>query len=218
MAPPRNLRRRNVLADAAIEILGTAGIHKLSHRAVDEQASLPPGTASNYFPRRDDLLAAAVGRVAELQLARMAEADSQVTGPIGLDQLAELIGADLYQSATADRTRSLALYELTLEASRQPELAQSMARLWADALTATIAEHRALGLPTSAGQVHALMTLYGGALLTLVAGPPEAVTRPGVIALARSLVHGVLNSPPAPGESKVEGSVTRLLPGLDPTV
>ena len=59
MAPPQNTRRRNALADAAIEILGTAGIHKLSHRAVDEQAGVPPGTASNYFPRRDDLLEAA---------------------------------------------------------------------------------------------------------------------------------------------------------------
>lgn len=58
-----NLRRRDALADAAIEILGTGGIHKLSHRAVDEQAGLPQGIASNYFPRRDDLLAAAASRI-----------------------------------------------------------------------------------------------------------------------------------------------------------
>ena len=59
MAPPRNTRRRNALADAAIEVLGTAGIHKLSHRAVDERAGVPAGTAANYFPRREDLLAGA---------------------------------------------------------------------------------------------------------------------------------------------------------------
>ena len=75
MAPPRNMRRRNALADAAIEVLGTAGIHKLSHRAVDERAGLPAGTASNYFPRRDDLLAAAAERVGELHMAEMAAAD-----------------------------------------------------------------------------------------------------------------------------------------------
>ena len=71
MAPPRNTRRRSALADAAIEVLGTAGIHKLSHRAVDERAGLPAGTAANYFPRRDDLLAAAAERVAELHVAEM---------------------------------------------------------------------------------------------------------------------------------------------------
>ncbi|HEY3903686.1 MAG TPA: TetR/AcrR family transcriptional regulator [Streptosporangiaceae bacterium] len=203
MAPPRNLRRRNALADAAIEILGTAGIHKLSHRAVDEQAGLPVGTASNYFACRDDLLKAAVSRVAELQLARMTSADSQVTGPVGADQLAELIGSNLYRSATEDRVRSLALYELTLEASRQPELAQEMTRLGADALTATIAEHRALGLPTTPDQVQALMTLFGGVLLSLVTGPLEAVTRPAVLALAQCLVNGVLNSSPVAGEARL---------------
>lgn len=206
MAPPRNLRRRNALADAAIDILGTAGIHKLSHRSVDEQAGLPAGTASNYFPRRDDLLAAAAGRVAELRLASMASADSQVTGPVDLDQLADLIGSDLYRSATQDRIRSLALYELMLQASRQAELGQAMAGLWADALTATIAEHRALGLPTTPEQVQALMTLFGGALLTLVTGPPQAVTRTAVLALARCLVNGVLgdgalNDLPVAGKS-----------------
>ena len=79
MAPPRNTRRRNALADAAIEVLGTGGIHKLSHRAVDERAGLPAGTAANYFPRRDDLLAAAAERVAELHLAEMAAADRAAT-------------------------------------------------------------------------------------------------------------------------------------------
>src|SRR5215472_9995242 len=146
MAPPRNIRRRNDLADAAIEILGTAGIHKLSHRAVDERAGLPPGTAANYFPRRDDLLAAAAHRVAELSLADMAAANREEAGPPSRRRLAELIGASLLDSATRHRTRYLAIYELTLEATRQPALAQSMSELAVAALDATIAEHRALGL------------------------------------------------------------------------
>lgn len=193
MPPPRNMRRRTALADAVIEILGTAGMHKLSHRAVDEQAGLPPGTAVNYFPRRDDLLAAAASRVAELHLADMAAADRQVASPAGPDQLAELIGGSLYDSATQHRTRYLATYELTLEATRQPALAETLAQLGMAMAAATSAEHRALGLPTSAGQVQTLMTLFGGTLLILVTGPPEAVTRAGTLALARCLVSGVLD-------------------------
>src|SRR6476469_7255466 len=114
MAPPRNTRRRNALADAAIEVLGTSGIHKLSHRTVDERAGLPSGTAANYFPRRDDLLAAAAERVAELHIAEMAAAARAAPVPpgdtAGPDLLAELIGASLYDAATRHRTRYLASY------------------------------------------------------------------------------------------------------------
>ena len=197
MAPPRNTRRRDQLADAAIEILGTAGSHKLSHRSVDEQAGLPHGTASNYFARREDLLTAAAARVAELHVSGMTAADREVTGPVGPDQLAELIGADLFASATRHRTRYLAIYELTLEATRQPALAGAMARLGLAAMESTVAEHRALGLPTTPWQVQGLMTLFAGTLLTLVTGPPEAITPQAALALARYMVRGVLGSEPS---------------------
>jgi DNA-binding transcriptional regulator YbjK len=199
MAPPQNLRRRAALADAAIEILGTAGIHHLSHRAVDEQAGLPPGTASNYFPRRGDLLAAAAHRVAQLNLADMAAADREAATPAGPDLLAQLIGAALHDFATRHRTRYLAVFELTLEATRQPRLAETMAQLGAAMVDATVAEHRALGLPTSPQQVQALSTLFAGTLLTLVTGPPGAVTPQSTLALARCLVSGVLDTVPAGG-------------------
>jgi DNA-binding transcriptional regulator YbjK len=202
MAPPRNTRRRSALADAAIEVLGTAGIHKLSHRAVDERAGLPGGTAANYFPRRDDLLAAAAERVAELHLAEMTAADrAAITSagaasvdPAGPDALAELIGASLHDAATRHRTRYLAAYELALESTRQPALAEAMSRLGAAALGTTLTEHRVLGLPTTPGQVQALIALYNGTLMTLVVAPPGAVTAEATLALARCLVTGALES------------------------
>ena len=200
MAPPRNTRRRSALADAAIEVLGTAGIHKLSHRAVDERAGLPAGTAANYFPRRDDLLAAAAERVAELHVAEMTAADRAVIAsagdpsgaPAGPDALAGLIGASLHEAATRHRTRYLAAYELALESTRQPALAEAMARLGAAALGSTLAEHRSLGLPTTAEQVQALIALYNGTLMTLVVAPPGTVTPEATLALASCLVSGVL--------------------------
>jgi len=202
MAPPRNTRRRNALADAAIEVLGTGGIHKLSHRAVDERAGLPAGTAANYFPRRDDLLAAAAERVAELHLAEMAAADRAATVPAGASAavpagpgtLAELIGASLHDAVTRHRTRYLAAYELALESTRQPALAEAMSRLGAGALGSTLAEHRALGLSTRPEQVQALIALYNGTLLTLIVAPPETVTPEVTLTLARCLVTGVLQS------------------------
>jgi DNA-binding transcriptional regulator YbjK len=202
MAPPRNTRRRSALADAAIEVLGTAGIHKLSHRAVDERAGLPAGTAANYFPRRDDLLAAAAERVAELHVAEMTAADRAAIASAGdpsgasagQDALAGLISASLHEAATRHRTRYLAAYELALESTRQPALAEAMARLGAAALGSTLAEHRSLGLPTTAEQVQALIALYNGTLMTLVVAPPGTVTPEATLALASCLVSGVLRS------------------------
>jgi DNA-binding transcriptional regulator YbjK len=201
MAPPRNTQRRDALADAAIQILGTAGIHTLSHRSVDERAGLPHGTAANYFPTRDDLLTAAARRVAGLHLADMTApdmtaADLAAAGQADGNALAELIGASLYDSATRHRARYLAIFELTLEATRRPGLARSLADLGVAALETTVAEHRALGLPTSPEQVQALITLFGGTLLTLVTGPPEAVTRDGALAMARAMVTGTLGAIP----------------------
>jgi DNA-binding transcriptional regulator YbjK len=196
MAPPRNQRRRDALADAAIAILGTSGIHALSHRAVDEQAEVPTGTAANYFPTRDELLAAAARRVFGLQIAAMEAADSQMPGPVGPGSLADLIGGALYDSAAHHRARYLAIFELTLEATRSPALAKALSEMAAATLDFTIGQHRALGLNTSAAQVQALIMLFSGVLLTLVAGPPEVVTPSAANALAQCMVTGVLATVP----------------------
>ncbi|MBO0817101.1 MAG: TetR family transcriptional regulator, partial [Actinobacteria bacterium] len=196
MAPPRNQRRREALADAAIAILGTSGIHTLSHRAVDERAGLPTGTAANYFPTRDELLEAAAHRVLALHMAAMEARDSQVTGPLGPSGLADLLGGVLYDWATRQRTRYLALSELALEATRRPALAQALSGMTAAALDVTIGQHRVLGLATSPEQVQMLITLFTGVLLMLAAGPPEAITPDATRAMARCLVAGVLTTLP----------------------
>jgi DNA-binding transcriptional regulator YbjK len=187
MAPPRNLSRRNALTDAAIEILGTRGIHQLSHRAVDEAAGLPAGTTSNYFRSRDALLDAVAQRIADLHLAEMAAS-------VGLSDLglADLIGGSLYAAATTGRVRYLAVFELSLEATRRPWLMDALSRIESAALEATVGHHRGLGLGTSAEQVQTLMTLFGGALFALVTGPPEAVTLERTRELARSMVRGTI--------------------------
>jgi DNA-binding transcriptional regulator YbjK len=199
MAPPRNQRRREALADAAIAILGTSGIHALSHRAVDERAELPAGTAANYFPTRDELLAAAARRVFGLHIEAMEAADSQVAGPVGPGGLAELIGGALYDSVSRHRTRYLAIYELTLEATRRPALADALSGMAAATVDVTIGQHRALGLDTSPAQVQALITLFSGVLLTLAAGPQDSVTPDAARALAQCLVTGVLATVPGAG-------------------
>lgn len=196
MPPPRNQRRREALADAAIAILGTTGIHTLSHRAVDQRAGLPAGTAANYFPTRDELLAAAADRLFDLHVAAMEAADSQVAGPVGPRGYADLIGAALYERAIRQRTRYLAVGELTLEATRRPALAQALSGMATANLDFTIGQDRALGLATSPEQVQMLLTLSSGLLLVLAAEPPGVITPDATRALARCMVAGVLTTVP----------------------
>ncbi|CAM5704281.1 hypothetical protein STENM327S_04577 [Streptomyces tendae] len=59
----RNDQRRAALVDAAIEVLAAQGARGLTFRAVDTEAAVPAGTASNYFANRDDLLTQAGARV-----------------------------------------------------------------------------------------------------------------------------------------------------------
>lgn len=48
--------RRRLLADAAVRVVAREGLRGLTHRAVDAEAGLPTGSASNVFRTRDALL------------------------------------------------------------------------------------------------------------------------------------------------------------------
>ncbi|WP_455132609.1 TetR/AcrR family transcriptional regulator, partial [Microbacterium aurum] len=55
--------KREQVLDAAITVLGERGPRGLTHRAVDERAGLPTGSASNYFRTRDALLTGITDRL-----------------------------------------------------------------------------------------------------------------------------------------------------------
>jgi len=125
----RNPARRAALLDAAIEVLAREGARGLTFRAVDAEAGVPTGTASNYFANRDEMLSQA-GRHIHHRLwatPQEIEAFSQVTPSRGLAE--EMLRA-LLRRIDADRAAYLALLELRLEATRRPKLRA--------ALTATI--------------------------------------------------------------------------------
>ena len=196
MPQPRNEERRRALADAAIAILAGQGSHHLTHRTVDRRAGVPAGTTANYFPQRDDLLDAAARRIVELSVTDMTTATAPTqTDPPSRPDLAGLLGDSLFAAATVLRERYLAIYELLLEATRRPRLAETLATLSESTVESTLALHRELGLGTTRAQVEAMVTLYGGALYALVTGPgAETITRDQTRALARAIVTGVLGA------------------------
>ncbi|MGW4566502.1 TetR/AcrR family transcriptional regulator [Streptomyces sp. NPDC004561] len=151
----RNDRRRAALVDAAIEVLAREGARGLTFRAVDTEAAVPTGTASNYFANRDDLLTQAGARVYErlqpdedtIARRRAAGGDRETYARL----MRELVGR-----VASFRTGYLALLELRLEATRRPALRAVLTeRVRAD-LDANVAYHEASGLPGDATAVRLL--------------------------------------------------------------
>jgi DNA-binding transcriptional regulator YbjK len=199
--------RRAAIADAAIHLVATRGLRGLTHRAVDEETGLPPGSTSYYLRTRGALLAACVNRMLERDLAR-SSAHTPAGRPPGPspDPTAELPTANDLQellvsmvlNLVRDRPDDLvARYELSLEASRQPELRDAITqggRLLREGLAEILA---ALGVPdadTVAWPVAAMMDglLYdrvAGAGTTMSAEAFESSVRRSLAALLTGLRH-----------------------------
>jgi DNA-binding transcriptional regulator YbjK len=112
---PLGADRRDAIADAAIHLVATRGLRGLTHRAVDAEAGLPPGSTSYYLRTRSALLTACVNRM----LARDVSATpARAVSGSPVELLIQLV-----IGLARDRPDDLiARYELSLEASRQPEL------------------------------------------------------------------------------------------------
>lgn len=199
--PPTNPARRRALADAAIELLASAGVHGVTHRAVEREADLPPGTASNYFRSREALLVAAAERIVELHHADTDRATEQPA------PLVDLLTESLLTAATTLRNRYLAIFELQLEATRRPALASALASLQDAALQITAGHHDKLGLTTPRATISTLIALYASALFTLVTSPPGSVSRDVVQEMVRVIMQGcgVHDEDPGLGEHRYSG-------------
>lgn len=120
---PAPLSRRDVLLDAALEVVGTSGLRGLTHRAVDRQAGLPEGSCSAYLRTRQALLVAAaehVGTALRTDAERLAT-KVEAHDPASPESV-RLVVAQL-SAWLKEPTRALARLELTLEATRNPEVA-----------------------------------------------------------------------------------------------
>lgn len=117
----QNMARRTQLLDAAIEILAREGVGGLTYRALDAEADLPTGTASNYFRNRNELLRQAGEHVhVRLQLDPQ-WLEQTLTLPAGPALMTTLL-QNLVQRVLDNRSAYLALLELRLAATRHPDL------------------------------------------------------------------------------------------------
>ncbi|MFD6366283.1 TetR/AcrR family transcriptional regulator [Streptomyces roseolus] len=170
----RNEERRAALVDAAIEVLAREGARGLTFRAVDTEAGVPTGTASNYFANRDALLTQAGARVYERLQPDEATMEETRTAPRDKETYTRIM-RELVGRVSSFRTGYLALLELRLEATRRPALRSILtAGVRAD-VDANTAFHESSGLPGDATSVKLLMLALNWLIV-------EQLTLPGVFA------------------------------------
>ncbi|WP_330342091.1 TetR/AcrR family transcriptional regulator [Streptomyces sp. NBC_00557] len=187
----QNPARRTALLDAAIEVLAREGSRGLTLRAVDKEAAVPTGTASNYFTNRTDLLAQVMRRTRE----RLTPDPAEVAGTLNAEPSHEVVRTlmlQLVDRMRRDRSSHLAMLELRLEATRRPELHAELARFFTAELDANIDFHLGHGLP---GDRTGVVVLYLAMLGLIV----DDLTVPEVLR-------------PHQLDALVDTMVTRLLP------
>lgn len=151
-----NPARRLALIDAAIEVLAREGARGLTFRAVDAEAAVPAGTASNYFANRDDLFTQVGGRIYERLLPDEATIARHQEGVQDETRYAELMH-ELVDRVAAFNSGYLALLELRLESTRRPELRAVLTKRIREDIDANIGYHAASGLP---GDSTSVVLLY----------------------------------------------------------
>jgi DNA-binding transcriptional regulator YbjK len=171
------MSRRSEILDGALTVLAEQGMRGLTHRAVDTAAGLPAGSTSYYFRSREALVTGCVHRLLELDLEQDVSAAETAVLTAGGDLrgvLAEVLTAIGVRMATVERVRTLARYELSLAAVRDPVLRAALLR-GGD----TIRE-RGAGLLAHAGAVDPVAAaaevaavLDGLVYTALVRGPAE---------------------------------------------
>lgn len=146
---------------AALELLGEAGIRALTHARVDTQAQLPKGSTSNFFRTRTALL---VGTVQELA-AREATSISGLLPPESEQGLLDVLCSQFRQATTQDHVLSTARFALLIEGVGHPEVRAAIAagRVGFEQLIAPLLER--LGALEPEVGANALMSAYEGMLL-----------------------------------------------------
>ncbi|MVO85074.1 TetR family transcriptional regulator [Streptomyces sp. p1417] len=169
----QNPARRTALLDAAIEVLAREGSRGLTLRALDAEAAVPKGTASNYFPHRAELLAQVMRRI----LGRLTPEENALADTMRAEPSTELVSTllkQLVERMRADRSSHLALLELRLEATRRPELHVELTQFMTEQLEANIDFHLGAGLP---GDRTGVVLLYLATLGLIV----DDLTVPGLL-------------------------------------
>ena len=175
-----NRSRTRVLA-AAADLLATGGLRALTHVRVDERASLPKGSTSNYFRTRATLLVGVSEWIVEQEMPTVATAFEPRTPAELVDGLCALL--DIVTRDNRDLTAARLV--LFVEASHNKELREALSRGRAALEPAAVSAVAALGAPDPQAAAAAVIACFEGVVLHRVARNEYSDPRPVFDAVVR---------------------------------
>lgn len=171
------------ITDAALEVLGTGGIHALSHARVDTTAGLPPGSTSNYFRTRAALVKGAVDRLRQLD-AEAFDAMLAAGPPTSMAHLVDAFAAFVEDAVGPSRTRTVARCVIFVQGVVEPALLEALNADRRRVVDWTAAALRSLGRPAELAP--ALLATAEGLIMHRLTGFSDAPAGPELRRLLRS--------------------------------
>jgi TetR/AcrR family transcriptional regulator, regulator of biofilm formation and stress response len=179
--------RREEILRAALHLIGSRGMHAVTHRDVAREAGVPLGSTTYYFATKDELLREAlrlfVAEEAERlrAAARSFEGVSATPGEV-IDAIVAEIGLTISRPV-----EQVAQFELYLEATRTPALAEEAKACFASYEEIAVAALRSAGADDPERLAPLFIGLIEGLMFRQLVDPRsdwlERVLRPQMLAL-----------------------------------
>jgi DNA-binding transcriptional regulator YbjK len=122
-------RRIEQILAAAVQVFGSGGPTAVTHRAVADAAGVPLGSTTYYFKDRDDLMQQTMRHAIDVEARRLSEIVEAFHGELTVDASVALLTEMFFDKTVADPLYDLALFEMFLEATRNPSV-RSMTQDW----------------------------------------------------------------------------------------
>jgi DNA-binding transcriptional regulator YbjK len=170
-AAPELTPRRRELLEAALHVVADDGLRGLTHRAVDRRAGLPEGTTSAYLRTRQALQLAVAEYVAASLAADVDGLATELAECEADEDLAVARTLALFERWLEERELILAKLELSLEAPRNPAVAEVLAE-WRSRLVSVVDGMLDRAAKERSGQrAEALVASFDGLLIAALQKP-----------------------------------------------
>ena len=167
--------RRVALLDAALEIVAEHGLQALTHRAVESRGGVSHGVTTYHFATREAMIRALFEHVCERQIAWITQMYASLWGDLGGDDPGSIDREAFTRRAVhmlvAERTLTLARFELYLNSARDPELARLTASLRERHVQVQAQMFRAVGAVDPEFAAHRLLSATEGLLIYQLSVP-----------------------------------------------
>jgi DNA-binding transcriptional regulator YbjK len=179
--------RREEILRAALRLIGSRGMHHVTHRDVAAEAGVPLGSTTYYFATKEDLLTEALRLFVAEEGARLRAAARRFEGvEAEPGVVVDAIVAEIRDTLTRP-VEQVAQFELYLEATRTPALAEEAKACFAAYDEIAVAALRAAGAKDPEALAPLFIGLIEGLMFRQLVEPRsdwiDAVLRPQVMAL-----------------------------------